>query len=252
MQYGDNKRWEKSVAWLATWFILFCFSGHAAEKVHTVRRGETLWGIARKAGISVATLADRNGLLRSQHIRIGQRLIVPAAGKPGAPSVPVLAPAIQRALDQTRVTSGRWRWIVIHHSGVSCGTPKGMDRYHREERRMQNGLAYHFVNGNGNGMGDGEISVGSRWTKQLDGGHLASESQNKTSLGICLVGNFDNNKPTPMQMRQLSSLVRALLLRCKLDVRAVKTHQQVNVLHTRCPGRLFPTQSWIASLIHKP
>jgi len=32
--------------------------------------------------------------------------------------------------------------------------------------------------------------------QQLDGGHLASEAQNKIALGICLVGNFDERRPT--------------------------------------------------------
>ena len=45
---------------------------------------------------------------------------------------------------------------------------KGMDRYHRDERHMEHGLAYHFVIGNGNGMGDGEIGVGQRWIEDLN------------------------------------------------------------------------------------
>jgi len=61
---------------------------------------------------------------------------------------------------------------------------------------MENGLAYDFVIGNGNGMRDGEIAVGRRWIRQLDGGHLASEEQNKVAIGICLVGNFDKHQPT--------------------------------------------------------
>jgi N-acetyl-anhydromuramyl-L-alanine amidase AmpD len=129
-----------------------------------------------------------------------------------------------------------------------------MDRYHREERHMENGLAYHFVIGNGQGMGNGEIAVGHRWTAQLDGGHLRSESQNQVSLGICLVGNFDRHKPTPQQMRQLGVLVRALMSRCHLPPDAVKTHRQINVVFTRCPGRHFPTQNFLNSLRppHRP
>jgi hypothetical protein len=125
---------------------------------------------------------------------------------------------------------------------------KGMDRYHREERQMENGLAYHFVIGNGHGMGDGEIGVGSRWTRQLDGGHLTSLKQNEISLGICLVGNFDRHEPTAKQLQQLKTLVEALLRRCGLSNDAVKTHQQINVLYTRCPGRHFPTKRFLASL----
>lgn len=113
---------------------------------------------------------------------------------------------------------------------------------------MEHGLAYHFVIGNGNGIGDGEVAVGRRWTRQLDGGHLASYAQNKIALGICLVGNFDKRRPTPKQLERLRALVEALMARCRLTLSAVKTHQQINVVHTRCPGAKFPTKSFLDAL----
>ena len=113
---------------------------------------------------------------------------------------------------------------------------------------MEHGLAYHFVIGNGHGMADGEIGVSQRWTQQLDGGHLASEAQNKIALGVCLVGNFDKYRPTPKQTESLRALAMALMARCQLKRSAVKTHQQINVVHTRCPGAKFPTQAFCDSL----
>ena len=143
---------------------------------------------------------------------------------------------------------GRWQYIVIHHSDVDTGTMKAMDKYHREVRHMENGLAYHFVIGNGHGMGDGEIAASRRWTQQLDGGHLASEGQNKVAIGICLVGNFEDHRPTARQLESLRALVQALMARCQLTPRAVKTHQQINIVRTRCPGAKFPAKSFIDSL----
>lgn len=229
-------------------------SAAPAEAVYTVQRGDTLWSVARKNGISVARLAERNGLTRNYHIYAGQRLIIPANASPRARRTsPALAlpSSVRRAIDKANVRPGRWKYIVIHHSGTDCGTLSGIDRYHREERHMQNGMGYHFLIGNGKGMADGKIGIGSRWSRQLDGGHLISQSQNKISLGICLVGNFDKHKPTAKQLQCLTSLVRALLLRCKLSPDAVKTHQQINAVHTRCPGRHFPTRSFLASLKSK-
>ena len=113
---------------------------------------------------------------------------------------------------------------------------------------MENGLAYDFVIGNGSGMRDGEIAVGQRWTKQLDGGHLASEAQNKVAIGICLVGNFDTHQPSRREMDSLRALVQALMARCNLTPRAVKTHQQINIVRTRCPGAKFPASSFLESL----
>jgi len=225
-------------------------SASPVEKSYTVRRGDTLYGIARDNQISTERLAERNDLSKNFYVYTGQRLVIPT--RPNASdfsSKPLaLRSAVQSAIDKADVKPGRWKHIVIHHSGVDAGTIRGMDRYHREVRHMENGLAYHFVIGNGSGMGDGEIAVGSRWTKQLDGGHLASASQNKISLGICLVGNFEKHKPTARQLDVLRTLVRALMARCQVSLRAVTTHRQIHAKHTRCPGRHFPTKKFMDSL----
>jgi hypothetical protein len=241
------------------WAVVAPVTLLASDESYTVKRGDSIYSIARSYGIPPTVLAERNGLSGSSHVYAGQRLVIPAirtARRTPSPSeAPARNPAhtalprsIQRAIDQAPVRPGRWQYIVIHHSGVDTGTVKAMDQYHREVRHMENGLAYDFVIGNGNGMGDGEIAVSRRWTQQLDGGHLASEAQNKVALGICLVGNFDERRPTPRELDGLRALVEALMVRCKLTPRAVKTHQQINIVHTRCPGTKFPTQSFLDSL----
>ena len=113
---------------------------------------------------------------------------------------------------------------------------------------MENGLAYHFVIGNGDGMTDGEIDVGRRWKEQLDGGHLALESLNRKSIGICLVGNFDKTKPTSKQLDSLEALVEYLMKRCHLSKTAVRTHSQIHPRHTRCPGSKFDQTAFLKRL----
>jgi len=243
-------------SWLALLCLLAAFTAGAQEKIYTVKRNDTLSGIARQYGLSVAQIADRNSLSRQTHVHVGQRLIIPGKtlpqkSAPKAPAAPTLPATIQSALARAPVKTARWKHIVIHHSGVDTGTMKGMDDYHRKVRHMEHGLAYHFVIGNGNGMGDGEIAVSRRWTQQLDGGHLRSEQQNKIALGICLVGNFEKKKPTDKQMRSLENLTRALLKRCNLSGGTVRTHQQINVISTRCPGRYFPAKNFLTGLREK-
>jgi LysM repeat protein len=249
----------RAALWLLAATTLGLAPALAADGSYTVKRGDTLHGIAQRYGVSPAVLAERNGLSRNAYVYTGQRLLIPkksaarrsssaaAARAPGGGRL-ALPGSIQRAIDDAPVRSGRWQYIVIHHSYVDTGTVKSMDKYHREVRHMENGLAYHFVIGNGSGMGNGEIAVCRRWMRQLDGGHLASEATNKIALGICLVGNFDKHQPTSKQMESLRVLVQALLVRCQLTPRAVKTHQQINVVHTRCPGAKFPTHSFVSSL----
>jgi membrane-bound lytic murein transglycosylase D len=43
--------------------------------VHRVRRGETLWSIARRYGVSVAQVRDWNDR-RGSAIRAGERLVI--------------------------------------------------------------------------------------------------------------------------------------------------------------------------------
>jgi murein DD-endopeptidase MepM/ murein hydrolase activator NlpD len=245
--------------WFVAWVMVIPVTALAADEAYIVKRGDTIFGVARSYGIPAAVLAERNGLNRSRHLYMGQRLVIPggstrrapasrAKGSPDTIARTRLPRSIQRAIDRADVRPGRWQYVVIHHSGVDTGTVKAMDQYHREVRHMENGLAYDFVIGNGNGMGDGEIAVGRRWTRQLDGGHLASEAQNRIAIGICLVGNFDEHKPDPRQLESLRALVEALMARCKLTPGAVKTHQQINVVRTRCPGAKFPATSFLNSL----
>jgi LysM repeat protein len=249
----------RTAFWLVVCAVFIPLAALASDESYTVRRGDTVYSIARSYGIPPGVLAERNGLSGTLHVYAGQRLAIPARLATRRPPAPTETPAqnaarnslprsIQRAIDKAPVLPGRWQYIVIHHSAVDTGTVKAMDNYHREVRHMENGLAYDFVIGNGNGMGDGEIAVGQRWTRQLDGGHLASEAQNKIALGICLVGNFDTHAPSRKEMESLRALVVALMARCNLTSRAVKTHQQINIVHTRCPGEKFPASKFLASL----
>lgn len=221
----------------------------AAEVTYVVKRQDTLSSIAQRHQTTAAAIAQRNKLALRASIYPGQRLVIPVAAPPPKPvSASTLTAEVQKAIASAPVPARRWRTIVVHHSAMNEGSLRSLDRYHREERHMENGLAYHFLIGNGNGMGDGEIAVGNRWKKQLEGGHLRSPVQNQTALGICLIGNFDEKPPTPKQLASLEALTRALLKRCQLTPDAVKTHQQINVVHTRCPGRYFPARELVARL----
>ncbi|HKY76713.1 MAG TPA: LysM domain-containing protein, partial [Acidimicrobiia bacterium] len=66
-------------------------SGTAAGRVHTVRAGETLGGIAQTYGVSVPALAQVNGLADPNRIAAGSALAVPGPAA-SAPSSTVPAP----------------------------------------------------------------------------------------------------------------------------------------------------------------
>jgi hypothetical protein len=152
------------------------------------------------------------------------------------------------AIRRAPVKRRRWQFIVVHNSGTRQGNARVFDYYHRHVRRMQNGLAYHFVIGNGTSTGNGQIEVGDRWRRQINGGHVHSDYLNNISLGICLVGDFNRDQPTRAQLDACEELIRYLRERCgKVDRGEipVRPHREMNPPRwaTDCPGDAFP-YSW--------
>jgi len=136
-----------------------------------------------------------------------------------------------------------WEYIVVHHSGTSGGNAKIFDYFHRQTRGMENGMAYHFVIGNGSDSGDGQIEVGSRWLQQKQGGHLASESLNEIAIGICLVGDFSTHRLGPRQTASLIELVQYLRKLQPDSKLKFRLHREINTKPTECPGKLFPSSA---------
>jgi len=159
-----------------------------------------------------------------------------------------LTGSVIEAIRRAPVKRSRWQFIVVHNSGTRQGNARAFDYYHRHVRRMQNGLAYHFVIGNGTSTGSGQIEVGDRWRRQINGGHVHSDYLNNISLGICLVGDFNRDQPTRAQLDACEELIRYLRERCGKTERGnipVKPHREMNPPRwpTDCPGDVFP-YSW--------
>jgi hypothetical protein len=159
-----------------------------------------------------------------------------------------LTRSVIEAIRRAPVKRRRWQFIVVHNSGTRQGNARVFDYYHRHVRRMQNGLAYHFVIGNGTSTGNGQIEVGDRWRRQINGGHVHSDYLNNISLGICLVGDFNRDQPTRPQLDACEELIRYLRERCGKTDRGtipVRPHREMNPPRwpTDCPGDDFP-YSW--------
>lgn len=249
------------------------------QVIHQVRSGESLWNISRQYKVPVQEIIRINHLRNPRSLDVGQKLRIPDRGyrtrsKPadsGAP--PKVAPAVSP--DEPRVldlpfkpqqgdlsderfkelnqicaldTDGnklyQWQYIVIHHSATPNGGARAFDYYHRAKRHMQNGLAYHFVIDNGNGGPDGRVEAGSRWKKQIRGGHSSNQDINEIGIGICLVGNFENNRPSRRQMASLVALVKYLQGLTGISSSNVILHREVKQKSTLCPGHLFPADDF--------
>jgi len=224
-----------------------------APRSYAVKPGDTLGSIAIAHGTTVSAITGANQIPDPDNLKVGQALVIPVGSKtPEAAATSVdrypLPTGLKRILDATPANKTKWKYIVIHHSATRNGTLQGMEMYHRQKRKMENGLAYHFVIGNGRGMADGKIEIGNRWKRQIKGGHLASDHLNSMAIGICLVGNFEADRPSAAQMQSLQALVSYLRKRCNIPKSGVRTHTQINTKPTACPGKHFPTTSFLNKL----
>jgi N-acetyl-anhydromuramyl-L-alanine amidase AmpD len=170
---------------------------------------------------------------------VGQKLTIPLTGSRRSTPPKLLDSSTLSKLNSIRPTSGKWKRIIVHHSATPIDDAVNMHKVHLA-RGMKNGLAYHFVISNGSRKArDGEIYLSNRWKGQLDGGHVKKQEWNRTSIGICLIGNFEIRPPTSKQLSALEGLCEYLMKRCNLQANDVTTHTLFHPKHTVCPGKYF-------------
>ncbi|RZC37345.1 peptidoglycan-recognition protein SC2-like, partial [Asbolus verrucosus] len=96
-------------------------------------------------------------------------------------------------------------YVVIHHSdGAECTSLKscksrvnGIQNYHMNNKGWQD-IGYNFLIG-----GDGNVYEGRGWG--IWGSHVPK--YNSKSIGICVIGNFMNKKPSTQQLTTLENLI---------------------------------------------
>ena len=111
-------------------------------------------------------------------------------------------------LTRNAVEQGRWTQIFIHQSKTASGNAVTLGG--------NAGMGDHFLIGNGNDCGDGEVQIGHRWNLQQparpEGAQVA-----EGCVSICLVGDLDRGAPTAAQLLRLEQLVQ--VLQRKLNIR---------------------------------
>ena len=126
------------------------------------------------------------------------------------------------------------RYIVVHHSLTKDG-PRlswpAFRRYHIHERGWRD-VGYHL--GIDNYEGYYEVLIGRPWT--MVGAH--APGRNLDSLGICIIGNFDEAPPPPDQWNAAIKLVSWLTIQLHISVGRVIGHREATKNRT-CPGKYF-------------
>jgi N-acetylmuramoyl-L-alanine amidase len=141
-----------------------------------------------------------------------------------------------------------WKTIVFHHSATTAGCAAAFDTYHRQTLGDPKGIKYHFVIDNGNGGADGLIEITDRWRHQEEAAHLFHPGNAPDSIAICLVGNFEETRPTPAQVASASKLAYVLMRRFDIPLSRVLAHRMVDEDATVCPGHNFPIDTIVQSL----
>ncbi len=136
--------------------------------------------------------------------------------------------------------------VVIHHSATETGNAAYFRVLHRIVNKW-NDIGYHYVIGNGTLSGDGEIEVGR--SLPFTGAH--ARGGNEDSIGICLVGNFNNTDPTAPQLGSLSTLLQELTVKYAIKKEFVVLHRNISGSFTECPGKNLTIENVLYLLDNK-
>ncbi len=171
----------------------------------------------------------------------------PRLTRPRSTGLPTVRLNARELIPPGGIKPGRWKTVVVHHSGSPNSSPQSMHEYHLR-RGWSRGLGYHFVIGNGVAYPDGKVFVGPRWKRQTNGAHCKSSPGryfgawrgsnyfNTHGIGICLIGNFENSSPTSRQLAALAQLIQFLCAKAGIDRSEIHGHGEVTQ-QTACPGK---------------
>ncbi len=115
--------------------------------------------------------------------------------------------------------------IILHHSATDGGTFESIKKYHVEHNGWDD-IGYHYLI-----QQDGSLHKGRN--EKTVGAHCLG--QNDSSIGICLVGNFDKYEPNDKQMKSLNDLIIDINMR--LGITEIQGHNHYS--EKTCPGIYF-------------
>lgn len=161
------------------------------------------------------------------------------------------APTMQAGMPSTVVPRSQWataagvpvlmnpmlpvQYITVHHDGMdpfygndarsAAARLEAIRRAHRD--KGWGDIGYHFAV-------DREGRVWEARSLTWQGAHV--KDRNEGNIGICTLGNFDRQSPTPAQTSALSAHVAWLMQRYRVAPKRVLTHQEWPGAQTACPG----------------
>lgn len=132
--------------------------------------------------------------------------------------------------------SNKPQYLVYHHTASVQISPEKINEMH--SNKGWSGIGYHYYI-----RKDGTIYNGR--PEDAVGAHAIGK--NKDSIGICLEGNFEQEKLTKAQEDALVSLSIEMIL--KYNIKDSMGHK--DVYSTLCPGKNFPMESIKKEIVDK-
>lgn len=121
------------------------------------------------------------------------------------------------------------QYLIVHQTATPRlkTTFEGTKRYHVS--LGWGNIAYHyFIDANGKTRkGRNERTAGT---------HTRADHMNAKSLGVCLAGNFNEEEPTPAQLKALEQVLNSLSTKYAISKENILGHREVPNAATECPG----------------
>jgi N-acetyl-anhydromuramyl-L-alanine amidase AmpD len=114
--------------------------------------------------------------------------------------------------------------IIVHHSATNSGTPDSFADYH-VQRKDWPGIGYHAVI-------DADANI--YLTNNSTTISYNCSGQNATSIGICLIGNFEKTEPTT---EQINALIHIIKFYNELTEKTLSIYGHCDFRKTSCCGR---------------
>ena len=222
---------------LVTALMFLCSGTVLLGGIHTLRKGETLYGLARKYKTSVAQLKSHNGIRDHRSLQIGQRIKIPGSSS--------------RSTSSTKTTSsypsssvGQGKAVVIDagHGGKDWGAYRGGVKESYLNMKVAGKLEYYLKR---HGYRVVRTRRSDYFVSLSRGASIANRYRNAIFVSI----HFNATRNSWVRGaetfyagaagRQLaSSIHRELASKCQMKNRGVRFARFSVLVQTKCPAVL--------------
>jgi N-acetylmuramoyl-L-alanine amidase len=118
--------------------------------------------------------------------------------------------------------------IIVHHTAAEEKDTAQVKRYHVQSLGWRD-IGYNYVIER-----DGRVVTGR--SINIAGAHCKDGSMNTKGIGVCMIGNMNNRKPTTAQYSALIDCLATLCKRHSIPTKNILGHKEVPSA-TACPGK---------------